>query len=399
MKSVKILMVTRLFPSRAFPNLGTFCAERVKALSRYADVRVLVPTPYWPRWLPIGPWKKMARVEPKRETEEGVPVWYPRYPMLPWIATWLQGCTMAMAVRRAAKLFPDNWLPDIVDGQFTFPDGYAAVRLAERLGCPSVVTCHGSDLKLYPSLVITRSMLQRTLQRANRVISVSTWLRTRSIELGCEEADAVFLTNGVDIDRFAVRDRGECRRRLESPLEGKVAVCVGHLNDNKNQSVLIRALAGISSKGMKPPHLVLVGDGPNRQRLEREAEQFGVRELVRFAGNRPHEEIPYWMGAGDWLMLSSHYEGWATVYFEAMACGRPVITSDVPSAKDCVCDERYGMVVKPNTPEAFADAMIRAQDKIYDPDVIRAYAEENSWDRWARKMMDIIAQVRGTSEK
>ncbi len=105
------------------------------------------------------------------------------------------------------------------------------------------------------------------------------------------------------------------------------------------------------------------------------------------------------MGAGDWLMLSSHYEGWATVYFEAMACGRPVITSNVPSAKDCVCDERYGMVVEPNTPEAFADAMTRAQDRIYDPVAIRAYAEENSWDRWARKMMDIIAQVMRTSEK
>ncbi len=400
MRSIKVLMVTRLFPSREFPTNGTFCAERAKALSRYADVRVMAPTPYYPRWLPArGMWRRLRRVEREGTTPEGIAVTYPRYVSVPKVATWSQGTTMAASVRKEFARKYRGWMPDVVDGQFAFPDGYAAVKLARRLGCPSLVTCHGSDLKLYPPLIFTGSMVRRTLQRADRVISVSTVLRDRSIELGCPEENAVFLTNGVDTNKFIVRDKSKCRKRFGLPLNPRVAICVGHLDDNKNQSVLIRALAELARRGHQPPQLVLVGDGPNRHRLEREAGQLGVQRLVRFVGQRPYDEIPYWMSAADWLVLSSHYEGWATVYFEAMACGRPVITSNVSSAKDCVCDDRYGMVVEPNTPEAFAEALRQAGQRRFDALAIRAYAEGHSWDRWARKMMDIIDQVRGSPEQ
>lgn len=395
MKRITVLMLSRLFPSREFPSYGTFCAERARALSHYAEVRVMVPTPYYPRWLPAGGmWRRLRRVEREGTTPEGIPVTYPRYLSVPKVATWSQGVAMARSVRKEFARRYRGWTPDIVDGQFAFPDGYAAVKLAEHLGCPSLVTCHGSDLKLYPPLIFTGSMLRRTLRRAGRVISVSTVLRQRSIELGCPEKNAVFLTNGVDTGRFVPRDQAECRRRLGLCVEDQIAICVGHLNDNKNQSVLIRAIAEMRERGAEPPHLVLVGEGPNRRQLEQEAGELGVRELVLFAGQRPHDEIPCWMGAADWLVLSSHYEGWATVYFEAMACGRPVITSNVPSAKDCVCDERYGMVVEPNTPEAFADAIMRAQARKYDPAVIRAYAEQHSWDQWARTMMNLMEEIR-----
>ena len=394
MARLKVLMLTRLFPSREFPANGTFCAERAKALSEFADIRVMVPTPYWPRWLPArGMWAWLSRVEREGMTPEGIPVTYPRYLCLPWIATWSQGLAMARSVRREFSRRCRGWRPDVVDGHFAFPDGYAAVRLAQSIGCPSLVTCHGSDLKLYPPLVFTGSMLSRTLRLANRVISVSTLLRERSIELGCPERNALFLTNGVDTRKFVVRDKSECRRRLGLPVEGVMGLCVGHLDDNKNQSVQIRAIAEIRGAGGRPPRLALVGEGPNRRRLEQEARGLGLAELVRFAGQRPHEEVSDWMGAADWLVLSSHYEGWATVYFEAMSCGRPVITSNVPSAKDCVCDERYGIVVEQNTAEAFAEAMTRAQGRTFDPDTIRAYAERNSWDTWARKMLDIIEGV------
>jgi glycosyltransferase involved in cell wall biosynthesis len=99
------------------------------------------------------------------------------------------------------------------------------------------------------------------------------------------------------------------------------------------------------------------------------------------------------MGAADWLVLSSLYEGWPTVYFEAMACGRPVITSNVSAARDAVCRDDYGLVVEPNTPEAWADAMRRAQARRCDPKVIRAYAEEHSWDNWAVRFLGIVSEL------
>ena len=389
MDQLKVLMLTRLFPSRAFPTNGTFCAERAKALSRRADVRVMVPTPWYPRNLPgPGTWRRWARVERQATGAAGVAVCYPRYLSLPKIATWLQGASMARSVRRSFGRFSDGWVPDVVHGHFAFPDGYAAVKLAGAIGRPALVTCHGSDLLQYPPLPLAGSMLRWSLRRADRVISVSSALRRRSVELGCPEGRAVFLPNGVDPTAFAVQDKADCRRRVGLPTAGPIAVCVGWLIDRKNQSVLIQALAEIRRRKGGAPLLVLVGEGPNRAKLARQARDQAVSDRVRFAGQRPYSEIPDWMGAADCLVVSSRYEGWATVYFEAMACGRPVVTSDVSSAKDAVCSYDYGVVVERSTPEAFAAALCEAIERPFDAAAIRAYAEGHSWDNWAKRWED-----------
>jgi glycosyltransferase involved in cell wall biosynthesis len=145
--------------------------------------------------------------------------------------------------------------------------------------------------------------------------------------------------------------------------------------------------------GFLLPLIVLVGDGPNRLRLQDEAARLRLTEHVVFAGSRPHAEVATWMGAADWLLLSSEYEGWPTVYFEAMACGRPVLTSNVSSAKDAICGPEYGKVVEPRTPEAFAKAMMEASVSSYDASAIRAYAELHSWAHWAEATMNVISDA------
>ena len=394
MNKFKILMLTRLFPSREFPAFGTFCAERARALARCADVRVMVPTPYFPRWLP-GPalWQRWACVERHGETAEGIPVSYPRFISVPKVATWSQGVAIARSVWREFGRMDGGWRPNVVDGHFAFPDGYAAVRLAQRLGCASLVTCHGSDLLKYPPLPITSGMLRRTLRSASRVIAVSPALRQQALDLGCPTDRVVFLPNGVDTNLFVIRDKRESRRRLGLAADGPLAVCVGYLIDRKDQGILIRALAELARNGHRPPRLALVGDGPNLGRLQAEARRLGLADVVHFAGSRPYDEIPCWMGAADWLLLSSHYEGWPTVYFEAMACGTPVITSNAGAAREAVCKDDYGLVVEPNTPEAWAAALTAAMNRGFDPAIVRAYAEQHSWDRWAERLLQIVCEV------
>lgn len=391
----KILMLTRLFPSKEFPTNGIFCSERAKALSRYADVRVMVPTPYYP-WLfrSIGLWGRWAKVEREGLFPENVLVSYPRFVSLPKMATWYQGVSIARSAHKEFVRRHNGWLPDVVHGHFAFPDGYAAVKLAQRLKCPSLVTCHGSDLLRYPKLFIAGSMLRQTLRNSSRVVCVSPSLLKCAIELGCQRYKVHFLPNGVDTDRFVVRSKTECRRRLHLPVKGRIAICVGHLIGLKNQSTLIRALAELRGREESMPHLVLIGDGRNRHCLEREAKKLGLSNSITFAGGRPYDEIPYWLAASDWLVLSSNYEGWPSVYFETMACGRPVITSNVDAAKEAIISEDFGMIVKSNVPEAFATAFKRAQYRRFVPGTIRDYAEQHSWDRWAKSLLVIIQELR-----
>lgn len=377
-------MLTRLFPSRAFPAFGTFCMERARALTAHADVRVMVPTPYYPAWLPgKEAWKKWTRVERQGVMDSNIHVTYPRYASMPGTATWLQGVSMARSVRRELAKHYGGWQPDVIDGHFAFPDGYAAVKLAKQLGVPGVVTCHGSDLRQYPEIPVAGAMTRWTLRQADRVISVSSDLLHRSIALGCPESRAVFLTNGVDPAKFSVRSQRECRTQLGLPLERKIGVYVGFLIDRKDQSLILHALDDIRQQGAPVPLVVLVGDGPNRQRLENEVAALGLQDDVILAGQRRHDEVALWMGAADWLLLSSSSEGWATVYFEAMACGRPVITSNVSSARDAISQPAYGSVVEPRTAAAFAAAMQAAAHTAYDEKMIRQYAEQNSWEKWA----------------
>lgn len=395
MGRLKILMLTRLFPSQVFPSFGTFCLERAKALARYADVRVMVPTPYYPEWLPGKEnWKRWIGVEKRGTIGPDIRVTYPRYLSIPGTATWSQGVAMAYSVRQDLRRHYDGWTPDVIDAHFAFPDGYAGMRLGQDIGKPVVVTCHGSDLRQYPDIPVAGAMTRQTLRSADRVISVSTDLLKRSIELGCPTDRAVFLTNGVDPEKFAVRSKEECRNRLGLPLDRKIAVYVGFLIDRKDQGLVIRALDEIRRQGGSSPMLALVGDGPNRQKLKAETAQLGLEADVIFAGQQNHDEVAIWMGAADWLVLSSSSEGWATVYFEAMACGRPVITSNVSSAGDAVNSPALGMVVEPRTPEAFASAMIRAAGTEYDADAIRVYAESHSWDAWAQQAMALFEAVR-----
>ena len=394
MKRLKILMLTRLFPSHAFPAFGTFCIERAKALAAHADVRVMVPTPYYPQWLPgKEDWKKWTRVERQGTVEGNIHVTYPRYASVPGTATWLQGVTMAHSARRDLESNYGDWRPDVIDGHFAFPDGYAAVQLGRSIGAPVVVTCHGSDLRQYPDIPVAGAMTRWTLRHADRVISVSSDLMRRSIELGCPTERAVFLTNGVDPSKFSVRSQQACRTQMGLPLDRKIGVYVGFLIDRKDQSLILHALVEIRKQGAEVPLVVLVGDGPNRQKLENEVVSLGLQNDVMLVGQQRHDEVAQWMGAADWLLLSSSSEGWATVYFEAMACGRPVITSNVSSAKDAIHQPAYGSVVEPRTAVAFAAAMQAAMQTRFDENIIRAYAEQNSWDKWADNAMRLFVSL------
>lgn len=391
MRRLKILMLTRLFPSKTFPTMGTFCLERAKALAQHADVRVMVPTPWFPSWVP-GPaeWQKWASVEREGELENAIRVTYPRYLSVPKLATWPQGVAMVRAVKNELNTRYTDWRPDVVDGHFAFPDGYAAVKLAKVAGCPSIVTCHGSDLRLYPDLPVAGRMLRWTMRNANRVVSVSTALRQRSIELGCPEDRTTFLANGVDPAKFALRKKEECRRQLGLPADRRIGVCVAALIDVKNQSLIIRALDDIRRQGEELPLIILVGEGQNRAQLLKEIEELGLIDHFIFTGQRPHAEVALWMGAADWLLLSSKSEGWATVYFEAMSCGRPVLTTNVSSARDAICSAEFGTVIEPSTPEAFASTLIESSKHKFDEALIRAYAEDHSWSNWADKTMAIM---------
>jgi len=390
----RILVLTQMFPNSAYPHRGSFISERVRVLCDDADIRVMNPVPYFPPVPGLGRYSRLARVGLRGETPEGCHVLHPRYMVLPRAAAFVQGWSMARAANRQCQR--DPWRPDIIDAHFAFPDGYAAVRLGQELGCPVVVTCHGSDLVNPPRLGVRR-MLRWTLAHATRVLTVAPHLREAVLKLGGLPQHTEVLPGGVDCDMFFPRNRLRCRTDLGLPIDRPVALCVAGLDANKNQSVLVRALAEVSRRGGKL-HLALVGAGPARAALEKQAAELGVAADVTFAGSRPYVEVPQWISAADWLVLSSRREGWPTVYLEAMACGRPVVTANVAVAKTAIDREEVGLVLEDNSPHGWANALQTARARKWDEQRIRQVAVQHSWKQWACHYLALVRDVLGRNQ-
>lgn len=147
-------------------------------------------------------------------------------------------------------------------------------------------------------------------------------------------------------------DRVTLRGRLGLPLAVPIGVCVARLTAVKEQATLIRAWAGLADPTAV---LVLVGDGPDREALERQATGLGGR--VVFAG---HQHNPTdWLAAADLFLLPSMSEGLPGALIEAMAVGLPCVASDIPGNRDLVSDEETGLLVPVADPSAVTAAVNR----------------------------------------
>jgi teichuronic acid biosynthesis glycosyltransferase TuaC len=132
---------------------------------------------------------------------------------------------------------------DLIDAHYLYPDGVAAVMLAERLGKPAVITARGTDVNLIADFRLPRRWMRWAADRAAGIVAVSEALRARLVDLGIAAGRIQVLRNGVDLDLFAPRDRDAARRELGLCMERPVVLAVGQLVAAKAFDLVIRAVA------------------------------------------------------------------------------------------------------------------------------------------------------------
>ena len=138
------------------------------------------------------------------------------------------------------------------------------------------------------------------------------------------------LRNGVDLDLFRPAEARAAERDALG-MRGATVLSVGNLLDFKGHDLAIRALRGLAHA-----ELFVIGSGPERSTLEKLARDCGVAERVRFTGAIAQQDLRRYYGAADVLVLASEREGWPNVLLEAMACGTPVIATDVGGCREVV---------------------------------------------------------------
>ncbi|MGP8301632.1 glycosyltransferase family 4 protein [Streptomyces inhibens] len=275
----------------------------------------------------------------------------------PWPAHRSPGPALAGETGRLARLVR-RLGPDLVHTHAA-KAGLAA-RLVVRGRIPTVHQPHAWPFEAAGGPVAGAALgWERYAARwAHRVLCVSEAERLRGIEAGVPARWAV-IRNGVDLDRYSPAYSDDAARRaLRGALpalsglapDAPLVVCVGRLCPQKGQSVLLRAWPAIGA-AVPDARLVLVGDGPDRERLHAAAPPG-----VRFAG-ATEDTVP-WYRAADLVVLPSRWEGMALPPLEAMACGRPVVVTDVGGARESLPPEALPhALVPPADPAALARAV------------------------------------------
>ncbi len=375
---LRVLTLSTLYPNAHQPTLGLFVERQTRGLAARegVEVRVVAPVgvPWWP--LSLHPHYRPLASLPKREVWNGLDIRRERFTVWPSGGAHLSARAMARAV--AGLLNPVDVPFDVIDAEFFWPDGVAAMHLAERFGIPLSIKARGSDIYHWGDRPRIREQILTAAQAADGLLAVSESLKAEMVARGMPADKIRVHHTGVDLDLYRPVDRGAAKASLG--VDGPLLASVGALIERKGQSFALDALARLPGAA-----LMLIGDGPDRAALERQAERLGISGRVRFLGARPPEEVAGLVAAADAMLLPTRAEGIANAWVEALACGTPVVTCDAGGAREVIDTPAAGRVVARDA-EALAEGVREVLTHPPEPELVRRSAERFSWARNAEEL-------------
>jgi glycosyltransferase involved in cell wall biosynthesis len=260
---------------------------------------------------------------------------------------------------------------------------------------PVTVTLRGTEVpqSRNPALV---TKLREVFRDADQVISVSDSLRQLAYSLGLAEARGQVVGNGVDANRFTPMSKAEARQRFGLPDAAQVLITVGGLVERKGFHRVIACLPALLEQHPELHYLIIGGacpEGDMTQALKDQVTQLGLAERVHFLGPISPDDLKWPLSAADIFVLSTRNEGWANVILEAMACGVPVVASDVGGNAEVVCRDELGKIVPFDDQIALTGALDEVLNQPWDARAIRAYAEANSWNSRVVVLTELFRRV------
>jgi glycosyltransferase involved in cell wall biosynthesis len=384
---LRVLTLATLFPNGSRPTLGGFVERQTRALASLDDVEVEVVAPVGlpPRPLSLHPHYAPLRRLPAVETLDGLKVHRPRYRVWPGIRQAGTARRMADALLPVLREIRTRFPFDLIDAEFFWPDGPAAMRLADALGVPFSVKARGSDIHVWGGRPDVASQIVAAGRAAAGLLAVSAALKRDMAALGLPEEKIRVHHTGIDLGRFRPVDRAAAKAALG--VSGPLLVGAGALIERKGPHISLGAL-----RLLPEATLILVGDGPERRRLERAARTPDLAGRVRILGARPHAELPGLLAAADVMLLPTQAEGLANVWVESLACGTPVVTGDAGGVREVIDRPEAGRIVACDA-EAIADAVAELLADPPDPDLVRKAAERFSWQKNAAELFDHLSGI------
>lgn len=379
---MRILVVTSQFPIAGDATRGRPIHQTLRELARLASVHVVSPIAMYPRW--AQPKSYLFRAPDASPPDSDCAADYRPYPALPMLSRPFNGWLCGRAIRAAARRFE----ADVVLAYWLYPDAYGAMQVARQLDIPLVAGGRGSDIRVRDPL--SRFLTRRVVRAASRLLVVSADLgRMAASEYGADPARTRVIPNGCDAAIFHESDRVEARAALGVAEEAQLIVYVGRLVAEKGLRELLAAMTTLTAQRPRA-ELVLVGDGPLRDELTARVAAF-TGSRVRFAGAQTPPEVARWMAAANLITLPSYSEGHPNVLVEALACGRPVVSTPVGGVPEVV-DASCSILVPPRDADALALALAQTLDREWDAEAL-SLRFSRSWNTVAEDTLCACAEA------
>jgi glycosyltransferase involved in cell wall biosynthesis len=384
-----ILTLSTLFPNAVQPNFGIFVERQTAGLSARQDMDVTVINPVgMPPW-PLNRSGQYAALNtlPRHEVWRGLNVYRPRFTLIPKFGGPYNPAMIANAILPLVRALHSENPFDLIDAEFFYPDGPAALRLSQALGIPFTIKARGADIHHWGNAKGCGRQILAAANAASGLLAVSSALKADMTALGMDAGKIMVHYTGLDQGRFAPRDRAAEKARLG--ISGPMVLSVGALIPRKNQALLIEALPQLPSVT-----LCLAGQGTSESDYRTLASKLGVADRVRFMGNVPHDDLPALFAAADVMALVSQSEGLANAWVEALACGTPVVASNVGGAPELIRSADAGRIVETNIP-----AIVSAIDELIRnpiaPERVAASVAHFSWTNNAERLEAFFRDIVG----
>jgi len=384
---LRVLTLSSLFPDVHRPNFGIFVERQTLGLAALEgiELQVVAPVGLPPFPLRLHPHFSGRGRLPSVESWKGLKVHRPAFPHLPGPGMRLAPLMMARRLLPLFRSIRADFPFDIIDTEYFWPDGPAAVALGRALNVPVSIKARGSDIHLWGKRGFSRRQLVEAGQAADGMLAVSAALKRDMTALGLPEEKIQVHYTGVDLDRFVIADRSIGKAALG--LSGPLVLAVGYLIERKGQDIVVEAM-----RHLPEASLILIGDGPARPALEARIAQAGLESRVRLAGSVPHQDLPRWFAAADVSVLPSASEGLANVWVESLACGTPIVIADVGGAREVVDNPAAGRIVE-RSPHAVADAIRELLLSPAPRDATRQTATRFTWSANAEALAKHLSEL------
>jgi len=280
--------------------------------------------------------------------------------------------------------------PDIIHIQAFGNETPVLLLTKKLLKKPCAIWGQGSDV--YVQWMFRKPISKIIFKKSDAVIALTEDMKREMKKI--YDRDIAVIPNGIDLNKVKCLSTQDVGNELGIKKDRKIILFVGRLDPIKGLTYLIEAMTSIEDKNKQ---LILVGDGEEKDRLEKLVKKLKLEKYVTFIGKVPYGDVFKYMVASDILALSSLSEGLPNVILEAMASGLPIVATRVGGIQDIVKDGENGFLVDPENPEQIAEKinLFLEDDKLREKisKNNKQKAKEYSWESVIERLEKIYFRV------